>query len=187
VSKRANRWLGVTLLALIGLSAALLLSLRGSEEGAHAPSPRQDEIAPASPPPRRTAARPPAVSPARQPGRAPARIRAVEVDAGPTRREPLGVHSAPAAVPVEIADEKDPEKKARLMRMHTLAVARSRASRLRRRRRQLETTLARGRREGNWSQEQVQRTQDELSELKRAIDTAEDEVRQAEERVKPDR
>ena len=186
MSKRANRWLGLTLLALIGLSAALLLSLRGSEEDVSAPPPRQDEIAPAPSPPRAPTARVPTPTP-RRPERVQSRVRAVEVDAGPTRREPLGVHSAPAAVPVEISEEKDPEKKARLMRMHTLAVARSRASRLRRRRRQLETTLARGRREGNWTAEQVQRTQNELSELKRAIETAEGEVRQAEERVRPDR
>lgn len=187
MSKRANRWLGVSLLALIGLSAGLLLLLRDSDDGgAAAPSPRQHEIAPV-PAPRangRSAERAPVV--VRQ-ERAAARVRAVEPDAGPARREPLGVHTAPSAVPVEIAEERDPEKKARLMRMHTLAVARSRASRLRRRRRQLETTLGRGRTEGRWTEEQVRRTRNELSELKRAIETAEGEVEQAEERVKQDR
>ena len=92
----------------------------------------------------------------------------------------MRVHMAPAAVPSSIEQEKDPARRAQLLKMHRLAVARSRASRLRRRLRQLETTLVRARQEKNWTTEQVNRTERDIGELREAVIEAEHRVQRAE-------
>lgn len=95
-------------------------------------------------------------------------------------REPLGVHTAPAAVPTEIQQETDPVRRAQLQRMHALAVSRSRASRFRRRLRQLNKALELARKEGNWSADRIQRTEQDIEQLKAAIVEAERRVGDAE-------
>ena len=187
MNKKANRGFSIVLLLLIGVTAALLYALRDGDEdpGSAETPPPPHGIGPASQP----------TAPARSALPAPARDtpsttvrRAVEpspADAGAAKREPLGVHSARSAVPVQIAEEKDPRRRAQLMRMHQLAVARSRASRLRRRRRLLRTTLHRARQDKNWSADRIHRTENDLRELQVGIEEAEERVHQAEERARP--
>jgi hypothetical protein len=69
------------------------------------------------------------------------------------------------------------------MRMHELAVARSQASRLRRRLRMLQDTLTRARAEKNWTPEQITSTEKDVAELERGVGVAERRVKRAERAV----
>lgn len=186
-SRRTNvgTWLGVGIVALVLLSALLLVSLCQAPDVRRptgAGRPDAAIIAPSrrvSPHPRRA----PLPHPAAVDGGVTPKVvrRAVTaLDMGPATREPMRVHMAPAAVPSSIEQEKDPARRAQLLKMHRLAVARSRASRLRRRLRQLETTLVRARQEKNWTTEQVNRTERDIGELREAVIEAEHRVQRAE-------
>ena len=179
-------WLGVGIMVLVLLVGLLLLSLRDGEPPALVDRPPA-LVAPTSTPAVRGAASGPRPRPARPrpapprttpgPDSGPALTR-VAPDAGPAPREPLGVHTAPAALPATILQEKDPVRREQLMRMHREAVALSRASRLRRRARMLQDTLTRARQEKNWSGAQIQRVERDLDQLRQAIVEAEQAVKQ---------
>lgn len=84
---------------------------------------------------------------------------------------------APPAVPAEIRDEKDPQRKAQLLRMHRVAMARVRVSSLRRRARLLERTLATAREEG--SADRIQQLENEMAQLLASVREAERELERA--------
>jgi hypothetical protein len=191
--------LGIGIVVLVAMAALLLILLQSSQDTDryHDPPTVTHRTAPPATPTRTpTVVR--SVAPPKPPATASPTARRVTAlqatDAGlrrvappprpgPAPREPLGVHSAPAAIPVEIAHETDPVKKARLMRMHQLAVARSRASRFRRRLRMLQDTLARARQEKNWTAGQIASTEKDVAELKSAVTAAESRVKRAEKEV----
>jgi hypothetical protein len=184
-------WLALGVIVLLLITVVLLVRLRSSpEEPPTAPpavTARPDSgrvPAPPAPP----APAPSPVAPRREPKVTPVPVPAKRLPPPPRPvrapaagvREPLGVHTAPAAVPSEIQQETDPVRRAQLQRMHDLAVARSRASRLRRRLRQLKNTLRLARQEGNWPADRIQRTEGDIEQLEAAIVEAERRVGDAE-------
>jgi hypothetical protein len=199
-TRKTHVTLGIGLVLLIGLAALLLILLQQRSQ-----SPEEDQgpsgSRPAAPPTstrvtrRSSPARPaPGVaSPAPPPAAEPKVAQTVDAGSprrveppprtGPSAREPLGVHTAPAAIPASIANETDPVKRAQLMQMHELAVARTRASRLRRRLRMLKATLARGRSSKNWSADEIRRTEKDIADLERGVTAAEQNVKRAERAV----
>jgi hypothetical protein len=87
---------------------------------------------------------------------------------------------APAAIPSELANETDPVKRAHLEKLHKLATARVRLSRLKRRERMLGESIARARKDGSWSAGKLAEAERDLSEIGGAIQAAArrlDEVR----------
>lgn len=93
---------------------------------------------------------------------------------GPVRVE------APPAIPSELQNETDPVRRAQLEKLHKLATARVRLSRLTRRERMLTESLARAKKDGSWSQQKILEAERDLVELAAGIKAAArrlDEVR----------
>lgn len=201
MSKRAGTLLGAAGAILILLVIVLLWSLGGPPER-EARRERRERTRPAAAagttlaaPPRNTAsarATPPGFS---TPSPAPMPVPEAAPDAGPaaaaadktagalTPVSAPGTHMAPAVIPAEIVNETDPARKAQLMRMHELAVSRSRASRLRRRARMLRATLATAKEQGSWNADKRHKVEQDLTELGSAIKLAEKNAKLAAQRA----
>ena len=201
MSKRAGTLLGAAGAILILLVIVLLWSL-GAPPEREVRRERRTRTRPAAAgaplaaPPRNAASArsttPPGFS---TPSRAPMPVPEAAPDAGPgaaaadraTGAPPPvsapGTHMAPAVIPAEIVNETDPARKAQLMRMHELAVSRSRASRLRRRARLLRVTLATAKEQGSWNADKLQKVEQDLTELGSAIKLAEKNAKLAAQRA----
>ena len=84
--------------------------------------------------------------------------------------------TAPAALPEEIAREKNPAKRAELTRMHTLAVARMRVNQIQRRAMLLEQTIQRAKQDRTWSSQKILENEQDLAQLRDAVRKAERET-----------
>jgi hypothetical protein len=176
--------------ALLLLAVVMLVSLYGDAEDVQPDerSQRTERVV------RRTTDR----SPARRRARLPQQVRRDEAPAAPASapagatdepRDPRPdqlTHSAPAAVPSSIKQETDPVKRARLERMHALATARARASQLRRRFQLLSRTIARARRDKSWPPERIRAAEQDLEQVREAVEQAQRNVELAAKRVAED-
>jgi hypothetical protein len=210
MSKKATTMLVVAGVALILMTIALLWSLGPEEEegaprrggveaartapagrGAVVPSRRRAPPAPVRAsvdrqPPSVTPAPAPAPAPVVAPAPTPAPAAAPDPPSSSDRlvQVPVpGTHMAPPVIPAEIKNETDPVRRAQLERMHDLAVARSRASRLRRRARMLRGTIAQARETGSWTTDKIDRAAKDLEALNSAIGLAEKNVELATKRA----
>lgn len=86
---------------------------------------------------------------------------------------------APPVIPSEIQKERDPARKAQLMKMHKLAMARVKVSQLRRRQRLLRSTLSRASQDGSLSPQRLKRAQQDLRDLDTGIVDAKRALEQA--------
>jgi hypothetical protein len=86
--------------------------------------------------------------------------------------------SAPPAIPTEIQNERDPKRKAELLKMHKLATARVRVSMLRHRANLLRIAIEKGRRDGSWSAEKVREAEASLRQLTTGIAGAQQDLDQ---------
>lgn len=198
MSKKAapTTWLWISGGVLILVTVLLLVSLNRSDE----PQPGTDRLeasgrtprpvrrrAVLTPPERKhVTRRTPAAADATAPSTA-AAPDASSTAASPTpgvRPVPTpGTHTAPAAIPAKIQQETDPVRKARLMRMHRLAIARVRASQLRRRSQLLTRSLALAKKNNSWSAEKIREAEKDLVDLSRAIEIAEKNVEVTKQRL----
>lgn len=203
-SKKAapTTWLWISGGALILLTVLLLVSLNRSNEtpskkdrrevSDRAPRPRTRGRAVLPPPERRHVARHPPAATDAAPAATSAAPDASSATATPSspsiRQVPTpGTHTAPAAIPAEIQQETDPARKAQLMRMHRLAIARVRASQLRRRSQLLTRSLALARKNNSWSAEKIREAEKDLNDLRRAIEIAEKNVEVTKQRLEQGR
>jgi hypothetical protein len=85
---------------------------------------------------------------------------------------------APPAIPPEIANERDPARKAELLKMHRLTTARVRASMLRRRQDMLQKSIDDARKQGTWSQGKLRDAEKQLAEISGAVVKAEERLEQ---------
>ncbi len=91
--------------------------------------------------------------------------------------------TAPAAIPPEIASERDPARRAELMKMHRLTTARVRASMLRRREGMLRASIERARKDGSWSPEKIQQAERDLHDISAGVVEAEENLEQVRKEV----
>jgi hypothetical protein len=91
--------------------------------------------------------------------------------------------TAPPAVPDEIANEKDPIRKAELQRMHKLTIARTRAGLLNRRVEMLRRTLDEGRDRGDWPESKIRDVEAQLEEVQQEVNKAEAEALKLEQKL----
>ncbi len=92
---------------------------------------------------------------------------------------------APPVIPSEIQNERDPARKAQLMKMHRLAMARVKVSQLRRRQRLLRSTVSRAHQDGSLSPEKLKRAQQNLRDLDTGIVEARKALNQAQTAANP--
>jgi hypothetical protein len=85
---------------------------------------------------------------------------------------------APPVIPPEVANERDPAKKAELLRMHRLTTARVRASMLRRRQDLLTRSIEDARKGGSWSAGKLRDAEKQLTEISNAVVKAEERLEQ---------
>ena len=97
---------------------------------------------------------------------------------GSASAPPVAHVSAPPAIPGEIQNERDPKRKAELLKMHKLATARVRVSMLRHRATLLRIAIEKGKRDGSWSAEKVREAEASLRQITAGISSAEQELDQ---------
>ncbi len=178
---------------LVLLIVLLLVSLGGSEpeepdlQPLPDPAPRVATPAPAAPerpaPVLPAVVKPRPVSPAPAPAPLPPpprrEVARAAVEAPVAVRAPNeGFASAPAAEPPELADEPDPQRRAVLKKMHSMAMARLQVDNFRRRYQLLEQSLAAARASGTWTNEKMDRAELDLQQLKGTIRASEQRFEQ---------
>ena len=164
--------LAVIGLALVALTAVVLISLRN-------PTPKRvsaaDEVASAGGRQAHALARlpaRPAAATAPLPTIQPSNTGAQPMPAPP----PSGRLEAPPVTPLQIERERDPVKKAWLIKIHRLSTARVRLSMVRRRQGLLDSSIGDAKRQGTWSAVKIQRAENQLSEVKGAVTKAEERL-----------
>jgi hypothetical protein len=168
----------ITGAVLLVLTVLLLASLWGGEAPVREPEP--DPVASAvvergTPPPRK----PPhlrRVLPAASADAGAPPAAAAPLEAGAAPKYPVVQRIAPAWPPAGIDKETDPKKRAELMKMHELATSRVRANQLQRRAQALEQALERAKRDRTWTEKQIQERQQDLKEVREAVQEAEGKV-----------